>query len=69
MYLVNFTKVKTKFCLHLHYNGANSCLFVNGTEIHIFTTKDSEIVSNNLCLGNISNDFTVSNMKKLGFNG
>ena len=24
LYLVNFTKKNTKFCLSLHYNGANS---------------------------------------------
>ena len=33
MYSNNFTKVSTKFCLSLHYNGANSYLFLNGTEI------------------------------------
>ena len=26
------------------------------------------IVPNNLCLGNVSNDFSASNMKKTGFN-
>ena len=31
MYSVNFTEVSKKFCLSLHYNGANSYLFVNGT--------------------------------------
>ena len=61
MYSINFTKVNTKFCLSLHYNGANSYLFVNGTEIHKFTSKDSMIVPNNLCLGN---DFSANNMKK-----
>ena len=30
---------------NLHYNGANSCLFVNGTKIHKFKAKDSEIVA------------------------
>ena len=38
-YSINFTKVNTKFCLSLRYNGANSFLFVNGTEIHKFTGK------------------------------
>ena len=33
MYLINFTVTKKKFCLSLHFNGANSYLFVNGTEI------------------------------------
>ena len=31
MYSINFTLTKKKFCLSLHYNGANSYLFVNGT--------------------------------------
>ena len=71
MFLINFTKVNTKFCLNLHYNGANSYLFinVNGTEIYKFTAKDSIIVPNNLCLGNVSKDFSTSNMKKTGLNG
>ena len=55
--------------MNLHCNGANSYLFVNGTEIPKFTAKDSEIVLNNLCLGNVSKDFSASNMKKTGFNG
>ena len=33
---INFTVTKKKVCLSLHYNGANSCLFVNGTEIFVF---------------------------------
>ena len=33
MYLIKFTVTKKKFCLSLHYNGANSYLFVNGTGI------------------------------------
>ena len=69
MYSVNFTKVNTKFCQGFHYNGANSYFFVNGTEIHKFTAKDSMTVPNNLCLGNVSKDFLASNMKKTGFNG
>ena len=42
-YLIDFTENNNKFCLSLHYNGANSYLFVNGTEIHKFKAKDSEI--------------------------
>ena len=33
MYSINFTDHTKKYCLSLHYNGANSHLFVNGTEI------------------------------------
>ena len=31
--------------------------------------KNSEIVANSLCLGNISNNWSVNNLKKTGFNG
>ena len=40
----------------MHYNGANSYLFVNGTEIHKFKAKDSE-------------EFSVDNIKKIGVKG
>ena len=39
MYSIDFTVTKNKFCLSLHYNGANSHLFVNGTEIYKFKQK------------------------------
>ena len=68
-YSFNFTRSRKIFCLSLHYNGANSYLFVNGTEIIKFKAKDSEIVASPLCLGNISKDWSVDNMKKTGFNG
>ena len=42
----------------------NSYLFVNGTEIYKVKAKDSEIVVSPLCLGNISKDFSVDNMKE-----
>ena len=51
---MNFTKENTNFCLSFHYNGANSYLFLNGTEI--IKVRDSEIKANLLCLGNISKD-------------
>ena len=69
MYSINFTDHRKKCCLSLHYNGVNSYLFVNGTEIIKFKAKDSEIVASPLCLGNISKDWSVDNMKKTGFNG
>ena len=64
MYSINFTKKHTKFCLSLHYNGGDSYLFVNGTEIIKFKAKDSEIVPYQLCLGNISKDWSIGSMKK-----
>ena len=69
IYSINLTVIKKKFCLSLHYNGANSCLFVDSTEIYNFKAKDSEIVATPLCLGNISKDWSVDNMKKAGFSG
>ena len=56
VYSINFTEHNKKFCLSLHYNGANSYLFVNGKEFHKFKAKDSEIVATPLYLGNISKD-------------
>ena len=69
MYSINFTVTRKTFCLNLRYSGANSYLFVNGTEIHKFKAKDSEIVATPLCLGNISKDWSVDNMKRTGVNG
>ena len=67
MYTINFTVTEKKFCLSLHYNGANSYLFVNGTENNKFQAKHSEIVSTPLCLANISKDWSADNMKKKKF--
>ena len=69
MYSITFTVTKKKFCLNLHYNGANSYLFVNGTEIYKFKAKDSEIAASLLRLGNISKDWSTDNMNRTGFNG
>ena len=66
MHSINFTKENTKFRLSLHYNGANSYLFVNDREIIKFKAKDFEISAYPLCLGNISKDWSVNNMKKTG---
>ena len=51
----------------MHYNGANSYVFVNGRKI--VKAKDSKIVASPLCLGNISKDMSIDNMKKTGLNG
>ena len=68
-YSINFTKSRPRFCLSLHYNGDNSYLFINATEICKFKAKYSEIVATPLCLGNISKDLSVDNMKKTGLHG
>ena len=70
MYSINSTVPNKKLCLRLHYNGANSYLFVNGMKIYKFKTKDSEIFVGPVYLGNISKDWSVDNMKKkTGFTG
>ena len=69
VYSINFSNDQTKFCLNLHYKGANSYLFVIGKEIHKFKAKDSKTVATPLCLGNISKDWSIDNMRKTGFNG
>ena len=61
MYSINFTVTKKKFYLSLHYNRANSYLFVNGTEICKFKAKDSEIVASPLGLRNIAKDWPTNN--------
>ena len=69
MYSINFTVTNKRFCLSLHYNRANSYLFVNRVEIYKSRAKDSEIVVGSICLGNISKDQSVDNMNKTGFTG
>ena len=66
---INFTVANKKICLSLHYNEANSYLFVNGAEIYKFKAKDSEIFVGSICLGNISKDWLVDNIKRTGYTG
>ena len=67
-YSINFTQNNKRFCLSLHYNRANSYLFVNGTVIIKYKARDYEIVAALLCLENISKGFSVDNMKTTGLN-
>ena len=69
MHSINFGATGKKFCLNLYYNGTNSYLFVNCTEMIKFKTKDSELDSNILCCENSSKDFSVNEMKKPGLYG
>ena len=58
LYSINFTKENTTFCLSFHCNGANSYLFVNGTEIIKFNPEifNPEIAAYSQCLENVSKD-------------
>ena len=67
MYSIDFTLTKKKIFLSLYYNGTNSYLFFNGIEIIKFKAKDSEVIPTPLCLGNISKDCCVDDMKRTRF--
>ena len=69
MCLIICTENNQKLCLTLHYNKENAYLFVNGAEFIKFKSKDYEVYPHPLCLGNISRDWSVDNMKKAGVNG
>ena len=64
IYPIDFTQPNKRFVLSLHHNGSSSFLFVNVTKIYKFKAKHSEIKDYALCLGNISKDLTINNMKK-----
>ena len=59
--LLKITKKFVGTCIRMEY------LF--SEEVHKFKAKDSEIVAIPLCLGNISKDLSVDNMKIAGLNG
>ena len=44
-------------------------LFVNATKVYQFKAKNSEIKDYALCLGNVSKDFAINNIKKTGLKG
>ena len=47
-----------KFVLSLHYNGNNSYLFVNGRQELNFKCKTDQLVKEELCVGNLSDQWT-----------
>ena len=51
-YFRNFTEPNVKFVLSLHYNGDDSCLFVNGRQELKFKCKTDQLVKEKLCIGN-----------------
>ena len=55
--------------LSLHYNGNNSYLFVNGTQELKSKCKTDQLVKENLCLGNLSDQWTTSESEKTGLDG
>ena len=65
----NFTEFGLKFVLILHYNGDNSYLFANGRQELKFKAKDDQIISERLCLVNLSSEWTTSESEKTGLDG
>ena len=55
MYYGSFTDLGHKFVLHLHYNGDDSYLFVNGRQELKFKAKTDQLFKEKLCIG-ISSD-------------
>ena len=68
-YSINFTQSNRRFVLSLYYNGSGSFQSVDTTKIYQFKANDSEIKQYPLCLGNVSKDCTIDNMKKAGLKG
>ena len=65
----NFTDFGKKFMLSLHYNGDGSYLFVNGRQELKFKAKTDQLVKENLCIGNLSDQWTASESEKTGLYG
>ena len=65
----NFTDFGNKFVLSLHYNGDNSYLFLNGRQELKFKAKTDQLVTEKLCIGNLSDQRTTSESEKTGVYG
>ena len=69
MFYRNFTDPGKNFVLSLHYNGDESCLFVNGRQELKFKCKTDQLVKEKLCIGNLSDQWTTSESEKTGLYG
>ena len=61
---INYSKAKTKFCLSLQYNGNESYLYVNKTEIYKFIAND-KICWHTFCLQSVSKDFAKDEQNEI----
>ena len=64
MHSINFTATKRNFIKVCTIMEQIVIYLLNGTEIYKFKAKDSEIVASTFCLGIVSKDWTVHNMKR-----
>ena len=69
VYNQNFTQPNKKFVLSLHYNGDNSYLFVNGKQELKFKCKTGQLVKEQLCIRNLSNNWSPIEAQKTGLHG
>ena len=65
----NFTDPGKKFVLSLHYNGNNSYLFVDGRQELKFKCKTDQLVKEKLCIVNLSDQWTTSELEEPGLYG
>ena len=68
-YYRNFTYPGKKFVLSLHCNGDNSYFFVNGRQELKSKAKTDQLVKEKVCIGNLSDQWTASELEKTGFYG
>ena len=68
-YSRKFTQTSTKLVLSLHYNGDNSCLFVNGKQELKYKAKTESLVREKLWIGNLSDKWSTSESEKTGLYG
>ena len=63
---INISKVRTKFCLGLHYRHDNSYLFANRKEIIKFKASDKTVnFLTQFCLGSIPNGFGATEFREV----
>ena len=60
----NFIDPGKKFIISLHYNGDESYFFVNSRQELKFKAKTDQSVKENLCIGNLSDQWTASESEK-----
>ena len=67
---INFSKVKTKFCLSLNYSSDNSYLFVNQKVSNKFKVSNKNInFPSQFYLGSIPNKFDYFDSEKVSLKG
>ena len=69
VYSQNFSQASKKFVLSLHYNSDDSYLFANGKQELKFKCKTEHLIKEKLWIGNLSDQWTPSELEKTGLYG